>query len=79
MRLSCIQRDKMDEWLLANMTRRHSATWAACQLAPLLGLGEPPLEWEVLHPLAATVRARCRSLGIRCWSPRAADNDAQWR
>lgn len=64
MRLNPIQRDAVDAWLAANMDRRHTPTWAACELAPLLGLGRPPLAWAVLHALAGEVRRRCKAQGI---------------
>lgn len=59
------QRQQLESWVAANMDGTRSATWAANQLAPLLGLGEPPLGWDVLHPLAAEVRRACKRAGLK--------------
>lgn len=67
------QRQQLESWVAANMDGTRSATWAANQLAPLLGLGEPPLPWEVLHPLATEVRAACARSGARAGGARARD------
>lgn len=62
MRLTAYQRSTMETWLAENMVDgRHSATWAAEQLAPMLGLGaDIRSDWDVLHPLATEVRRWCK-------------------
>ena len=58
---------KLDRWLVgecAGRLRPHTATYLANGAAELLGIATPPLDYEVLHPLAATVRERCAALGI---------------
>ena len=66
MRLTKAQRSTMEAWLAENMTQgNHTATWAANELAPMLGLGKPPLGWDVLHPLATEVRSWCKARKVK--------------
>ena len=67
MRLTERQRAMADRWLVDNcsgLLRPHTATFMANGIAELLGIGIPPLEYDVLHPLCATARQRCGELGI---------------
>ena len=63
MRLTEHQREVMEAWLAENMMGgKHTATWAAEQLAPLLGLGvDISRDWGTLHPLASEVRRWCKA------------------
>ena len=67
MRLTDKQRQEVYAWLLSNCTglmRPHTSVYMANHVAPILGYTGETLDYEVLHPLCATMRSLCKHLDI---------------